>query len=169
MSRLVLLSEGFTGRTCDLKVDKVTIGRVEDNTFQIADGSISSHHCEILLQGSDVLIRDLDSTNGSFINGERITEAVLKPGQILRLGMIEMRLESGDAAPSGKKKLDHTIVIPQGVKVDELEGTRPLVFEGKTGFEKKNNKATVIFVIGVIIIGIILVGLLLFVVVRGVG
>jgi pSer/pThr/pTyr-binding forkhead associated (FHA) protein len=114
------------------------------------------------------LVRDLGSTNGSFINGDRITEAVLKPGQILRLGMIEMRLESGDAAASGKKKLDHTIVIPQGVKVDELEGTRPLVFE-KTGFEKKNNKATVIFVISVIIIAIILVGLLLFVVVRGVG
>ena len=70
----------------ELKADKTTIGRVEDNTFQIAEPSVSSHHCEILLRGSDVVIRDLNSTNGTFINGEKVTESVLKPGQMLRLG-----------------------------------------------------------------------------------
>ena len=98
MARLVLLSEGLTGRTFELKVEKTTVGRVEDNAFQIPETSVSSHHAEILLRGSDVVIKDLDSTNGSLINGEKVTEAVLKPGQILRLGMIEMRLETGDAA-----------------------------------------------------------------------
>ena len=84
----------MTGRTHELKVDKTTIGRVEDNIFQIAEPSVSSHHCEILLQGNEVVVRDLNSTNGTFINGEKITEKVLKPGQILRLGQIEMRLET---------------------------------------------------------------------------
>src|SRR2546423_13519183 len=97
MARLVLLSEGLTGRTFDLKVEKTTVGRVEDNTFQIPETSISSHHAEILLRGSDIVVKDLNSTNGTFINGEKVTEAVLKPGQILRLGMIEMRLETGEA------------------------------------------------------------------------
>src|SRR6185369_1942512 len=94
MPRLVLLSEGFTGRTYDIKVDKTTVGRVEDNAFQITDGSVSSHHAEILLRGNDVVINDLNSTNGTFINGEKVTgENVLKPGQTLRLGQVEMRLE----------------------------------------------------------------------------
>src|SRR5256712_14002640 len=101
MARLVLLSEGLTGRTYELKVDRTTVGRVEDNTFQIPETSVSSHHAEILLKGSDVVIKDLNSTNGTFINGERVTEAVLKPGQILRLGMIEMRLETGEAPGGG--------------------------------------------------------------------
>ena len=110
MARLVLLSEGLTGRTFDLKSAKTTVGRVPDNDFQIGEGSVSSHHAEILLQGKDVLIKDLDSTNGTFINGERITDGVLKPGQILRLGMIEMRLEAGDVAPTSTKKvLDKTL------------------------------------------------------------
>ena len=59
MAKLVLLSAGMTGRTHELKVDKTTIGRVEDNTFQIAEPSVSSHHCEVLLRGSDVVVRDL--------------------------------------------------------------------------------------------------------------
>ena len=91
MAKLVILSEGMTGRSHELKVDRTTIGRVEDNTFQIAEPSVSSHHCEILLRGNEVVVRDLNSTNGSFINGEKITEKALKLGQTLRLGQIEMR------------------------------------------------------------------------------
>src|ERR1035438_8256827 len=94
MAKLVVLGVGMTGRTQELKADKTTIGRVEDNTFQIAEPSVSSHHCEVLLRGKDVVVVDLNSTNGTFINGEKVTEKVIKPGQILRLGQIEMRLET---------------------------------------------------------------------------
>ena len=86
MAKLVVLSAGMTGRTHELNVDKTTIGRVEDNTFQVAEPSVSSHHCEALLRGSDVVVKDLNSTNGTFVNGEKVSESVIKPGQILRLG-----------------------------------------------------------------------------------
>src|SRR5437660_2733773 len=112
MAKLVLLSAGMAGRSHELKVDKTTIGRVEDNTFQIAEPSVSSHHCEILLRGNDVVVRDLSSTNGTFINGEKVSESVLKAGQVLRLGQIEMRLESEAQAPSSppaKKAVDQTM------------------------------------------------------------
>jgi len=167
MARLVLLSEGLTGRTYDLKVEKTTVGRVSDNTFEIPEASVSSHHAEIILQGNDVLVKDLNSTNGTFINGNQVTEAVLKPGQILRLGTIEMRLETNDGTPPPpppKKTavpLDQTRVIPQGVKLNELEGTRNLDFAGKSGFEKKSNKGTKIFIIGAVVVGVLLLGALL--------
>jgi pSer/pThr/pTyr-binding forkhead associated (FHA) protein len=162
MARLVLLSEGFTGRTYELKVEKTTVGRVADNAFEIPEASISSHHAEIFLKGGEVLIRDLGSTNGSFINGEKITEAVLKPGQILRLGMVEMRLETGEA-PSAKRVFDQTRVIPQGVKMDELKGDRaPLDLKDKnSAFSKKSNKGLKLFIIGAAAAGIILVVLLI--------
>ena len=172
MARLVLLSEGLTGRTFELKGAKTTVGRVPDNDFQIPEASVSSHHCELHLQGKDVLVKDLDSTNGTFINGERVTETLLKAGQILRLGMIEMRLESGDpppnvaTGPAAKKVLDKTLVIPQGVKLDDLEGNRtPLDFQ-KGGIEKKNLTGTKIFVGMAVAIGLILVVLLLYVVTK---
>ena len=65
MLKLVVLSPGMTGRTQELKLDKTTIGRAEDNTVQIAEASVSSHHCEVLLRGSEVKVRDLNSTNGT--------------------------------------------------------------------------------------------------------
>jgi len=164
MAKLVLLSAGMTGRTHELKVDKTTIGRVEDNTFQIAEPSVSSHHCEILLKGSDVVVHDLDSTNGTFINGEKIGESVLKPGQILRLGQIEMRLET-DAAPGAaggaKKPIDHTMVMQRGVKLDELEqGTRGGFDTTSKGFSKKDNKANKLFWIIAGAIGFVIICLL---------
>jgi hypothetical protein len=95
MAKLVILNQGMTGRTFDLSVERTTVGRVEDNTFQIADGSVSSHHAEIILRGPEIFVKDLNSTNGSFIGAEKITESVLKPGQILRLGQVELRIDDG--------------------------------------------------------------------------
>jgi len=174
MPKLVLLSEGLTGRTYELKNGTTTVGRVPDNAFEIAEASVSSHHAELTLRGNDVAVKDLGSTNGTFINGEKIEEGVLKPGQILRLGMIEMRLETGDAAAmattapaASKKTLEQTRVIPQGIKLDELEGARPLAFDKNTGFERKSDRGTKIFIALAVIVGLLLVGLLIIILMRG--
>ena len=164
MAKLVVLSAGMTGRTHELKVDKTTIGRLDDNTFQIAEPSVSSHHCEVLRRGADVVVRDLNSTNGTFINGEKVSESVLKPGQVLRLGQIEMRLEP-DVPAAPAKKVDQTVVMQRGVSLNELEqGTRASGFDTTSkGFSKKDNKVNKIFIITVVIVGAVIVLLLLYV------
>src|SRR5258706_5502078 len=137
MAKLVILNQGMTGRTFDLNVERTTVGRVEENTFQIADASVSSRHAEILLQGSELLVRDLNSTNGTFINGEKISEAILKPGQTLRFGQVELKIDDGQPvvapasapvsasapapAPAPRKSVDATMVIPRGVSLNDLE------------------------------------------------
>ncbi len=166
MAKLVLLSVGLTGRTHELKAEKTTIGRVEDNTFQIAEPSVSSHHCEILLRGNDVVVKDLNSTNGTYINGEKVSEATLKIGQILRLGQIEMRLESdAPPAPGTKKPIDQTMVMTRGVSLNELEkGARGGGFDTTSkGFSKKDNKVNKIFLFAGIGLGLVIVALLFYV------
>lgn len=167
MAKLVLLSQGLVGRTHELKVDKTTIGRVDDNTFPIAEASVSSHHCEILLKGTEVVVRDLNSTNGTFINGEKVTESVVKPGQILRMGQIEMRLETdATATPSpatGKKTPDNTAVMQRGVSLTDLEAGAQRGFDtAAKGFSKKDNKANRMFLIIAIIVGVLIIGLVLY-------
>lgn len=165
MAKLVVLSAGMTGRTHELKADKTTIGRVEDNAFQVAEASVSSHHCEILLRGTEVVVRDLNSTNGTFINGEKVTETVLKPNQILRLGQIEMRLESDTAAAPAKKAVDQTMVMQRGVSLNELEqGGRGSGFDTKgAGFSKKRDKVNTIFWVVAGCVGLVIIVLLLYV------
>jgi pSer/pThr/pTyr-binding forkhead associated (FHA) protein len=159
MAKLVLLSEGLTGKSYELKDEKTTIGRLDDNTFPITDPSVSSHHLEILKRGNEIVVKDLNSTNGTFINGEKVTgEAVLKPGQILRLGSIDIRLETPDmaAAADAKKPLDQTRAIPRGVQFDSEQGKRP-VFDKGSPFAKKSTKTAVIFITIGIVLGVIIV------------
>jgi pSer/pThr/pTyr-binding forkhead associated (FHA) protein len=164
MAKLVILTPGLpvTGRAHELNVDRTTIGRVEDNMFQIAEPSISSHHCEVLLRGSDVIIKDLNSTNGTFINGDQITENVLKPGQTLRLGNVELKLDAPGAAPAQpKRQAEATMVVPRGVNLSELEGGgRPPGFDTSKEFSKKRNRGSTYFWIGVGVVVIIMVVLL---------
>src|SRR5580704_2424495 len=178
MSKLVILNQGMTGRTFELNIERTTVGRVEDNTFQIADGSVSSHHAEIVLRGSDIVIRDIGSTNGTFINNEKITEAVLKPGQTLRFGQVELKIDDGKPAgapppaagnppppPATPKKTgDGTMIITRGVSLEQLEqsGARAPGFDTKgTGFSKKKSNVNTWFIVGGILVGIIIVGLIL--------
>jgi pSer/pThr/pTyr-binding forkhead associated (FHA) protein len=178
MAKLVILTQGMTGRAHELNVDRTTIGRVEDNTFQITDPSVSSHHCEALLQGAEVLIRDLNSTNGSFINDARITESVLKPGQTLRLGQVELRLEAEGAAgapapaapaapaPAPAKKVadSGTMVMSRGVSMSELEtgGRKTGLDTSSSMFSKKRNKSGLYFLIGAGISIVIIIVLIIF-------
>jgi CheY-like chemotaxis protein len=102
MPKLVVLTENLAGLSHELSADWMTIGRAEGNTFQIADPSISGRHCEILLRGQEIIVSDLNSTNGTFVKGERITKAVLRPGQTLQLGKVELRLEASKPVKASK-------------------------------------------------------------------
>lgn len=178
MAKLVVLSAGLTGVSYELKTDKTTVGRVEDNTFQIAQASISSHHCEVLLRGTEVVVKDLNSTNGTFINNQQITgEATLKPGQTLRLGEVELKLDTGAGgsasdvshagtasapASSPKRAMDSTMVINKGVSLQQLE-QGPTGFDTTKGvFTKKRNKTNLTFIIiGAVLLVVILIAVYL--------
>lgn len=163
--KLVLLSPGLTGFTHELKADRTTIGRSEDNLFQVADPSVSSHHCEVLQRQGELLVRDLHSTNGTYINGEEVTEKVIKPGQILRLGKIEMRLETSDVPAPSKKHFDRTTIIPGGVSRTDLEQAHDPSRLGQkaTGFSKKTNTLNQTFIIVAAILGALVIALLIYV------
>jgi hypothetical protein len=84
----------------ELDAGATTIGRSPANTVMIDDPSISGTHCEILREGEAITVKDLGSTNGTFIDGRRIGASRLEPGQRLRLGTVELTCEAGDSAPA---------------------------------------------------------------------
>lgn len=77
----------------ELRAGLNKLGRNPTNDFRIADPSVSAFHAEISVSPGSLIVRDLSSTNGTFINGQKIEEAELPPNSTLRLGNVELRLE----------------------------------------------------------------------------
>jgi hypothetical protein len=77
------------------------LGRGVSNDFRFEDPSISGAHCQLIVENNAVTIRDMGSTNGTFVNRARIQEARLSTGQPLRLGSVDM-IFYGDEAEAGK-------------------------------------------------------------------
>jgi pSer/pThr/pTyr-binding forkhead associated (FHA) protein len=93
MERLVLTWVGKP-LAFELKPGLNRFGRNPTNDYRVADASISSFHCEVSLEpDKTVLVRDLASTNGTFIDGIPLLDGEIKQGQTLRLGTVELQLE----------------------------------------------------------------------------
>jgi hypothetical protein len=94
MTKLVLKSPGTSFHMIELKQGVTHLGRDEGNDYVFDDPAISERHCEVLVAGDRVLVRDLGSTNGTFVDGHLVTESQVRDRQTLRIGPIEMMLDA---------------------------------------------------------------------------
>jgi pSer/pThr/pTyr-binding forkhead associated (FHA) protein len=85
MSKLTLQYEGIVLKDYALG-SGVTIGRLPDNAMIIDNPAVSGHHARVLLEGQQVILEDLRSTNGTFVNGRPITRHVLQHGDEVLVG-----------------------------------------------------------------------------------
>ncbi len=83
----------ITGEVFKITKSITSIGRGTEADIQIDDTSVSRLHCEILL-GTEVLIRDLGSTNGTSVDGVRANESVVRDGSIIKIGNITLTYQS---------------------------------------------------------------------------
>ncbi len=125
MAKLTIMTDGVTPREIELQAGVNKIGRAFSNDFQIHAPSISGHHCEISLQDGNITVKDLGSTNGTFIDHQKITESPLLPGQTLRLGDVEMGHELPIAVqPAVRVAISRT--APVAVSEQAEEGALPV-------------------------------------------
>jgi predicted component of type VI protein secretion system len=85
----------------ELGEENVTIGRLAHNVLQIEDQSVSAQHADLFLEAGRYHLHDPGSTNGTYVNGEQITDAILRNGDELRFGSVEgLFLSEAEAALS---------------------------------------------------------------------
>ena len=90
-------SGGLMGRRLPVKTPVVNLGRADYNDIVLSDPSISTSHAKLQRREGVWLLVDLDSTNGTFVEGERVRgEAPLGPGAMVRLGDVQLQFEPAD-------------------------------------------------------------------------
>ena len=94
MAKLVLSFNGETQKEYELTQEETTIGRKPDNDIHIDNLAVSGRHAKILTILNDSFIEDLDSTNGTFVNGEKITKHALKNGDVILIGKHTLTYQS---------------------------------------------------------------------------
>ena len=70
------------------------VGRSPDNEFQLEHSTISTHHCEFIVSVDGIVLHDCHSTNGTFVNDQPVREVWLEARQVVRLGSVELLVES---------------------------------------------------------------------------
>lgn len=114
MPQLIASVEGVEIKHVFLHKDKTTLGRKSDNDIVLDNLSVSGHHCVFQLKGiADVFVEDLGSTNGTFVNNQKVKRQRLHDGDIVAIGAfrIQFLASSGD---SGFHETQAMMVDPSG-------------------------------------------------------
>jgi len=85
---LVMFKADGTRRDFSVRGDRMTIGRKNSCDLRIPLSSVSRQHCEVRLEGDGVSIHDLGSSNGTFVNEERVQQETLRPGDAVVVGPV---------------------------------------------------------------------------------
>ncbi len=88
--RLLVADGPDRGLEVEIPATKLTIGTAPNNDLVLADTTVSRRHCILSVEGDRYVLRDLDSTNGTFLDGTPVREAFLAPGARIRLGDTEI-------------------------------------------------------------------------------
>jgi pSer/pThr/pTyr-binding forkhead associated (FHA) protein len=90
-----ILLVSLNGRTSSYPITKpeTLLGRSESNDIPLAEQTVTGKHAVIRLENKTLTIEDLGSTNGTFVNGERIRSQVIKHGDRIKLGQVELTLK----------------------------------------------------------------------------
>jgi len=88
MARLILNCEGVGLMMRELGGDFLTIGRAPSNKIVVDHPSVSAQHALLLRTGASYWLKDLNSTNGTWINGDCVTDVELKDGDTIRFGFV---------------------------------------------------------------------------------
>jgi pSer/pThr/pTyr-binding forkhead associated (FHA) protein len=148
--KLTLILPDERPRVCILEVEYTHVGRAAGNEIPLSDPSVSNRHCIFILHNSDIVVRDLNSSNGTLVNGQAVSEAILQPGDVIQVGVVQMRFEPGvrrpkltQTAPSGYGRSDlseitKTTMSPQStLKLPQARGApRPEVVQDDSVFVK---------------------------------
>jgi len=131
MAKLVLKFENSVLKEVAIGDRPITIGRLPDNDLQVDNLAVSSHHARIYKEGHSIVVEDLGSLNGTFLNNARVTKATARNGDKVQVGKHHIEVhdtgvaDSAPAAPATPKaaapKIEETVMMDSKKRKELLE------------------------------------------------
>ena len=115
MARLILSLDGQTLAEYNMTKERYTVGRLPDNDIRIDNAAVSGHHSLIINILNDSFLEDLNSTNGTYVNGKLIKKHALQHGDVITVGHHQLRYVDDQAQQAPEDEFEKTMVIePSG-------------------------------------------------------
>lgn len=131
-------------RRLQLDADPVSVGRLPDNVIHVADEGLSRNHAVIEPYGDGWRVRDLGSRNGTKVNGNRVAEARLRHGDVVRLGAVEIRfIEPADPGAVKRQTPDYAAIAESARRRNydsntiDVDLSEVVAASVQTGYEKR--------------------------------
>ena len=114
MARLILSLDSQVLAEYNMSKERYTIGRLPDNDVRIDNPAVSGHHSLIINILNDSFLEDLNSTNGTYVNGKLIKKHALQNGDVITIGHHQLRFSDQAAQEPEQDEFEKTMVIPAG-------------------------------------------------------
>ena len=119
MARLILSLDGQVLAEYNMTKERYTIGRLPDNDVRIDNAAVSGHHSLIINILNDSFLEDLNSTNGTYVNGKLIKKHALQHGDVITVGHHQLRFVDQQAEEAVQDEFEKTMVIPPSAQSAE--------------------------------------------------
>jgi pSer/pThr/pTyr-binding forkhead associated (FHA) protein len=126
MARLILSLDGQVMAEYNMNKERYTIGRLPDNDIRIDNPAVSGHHSLIINILNDSFLEDLNSTNGTYVNGKLIKKHALQHGDVVTCGHHQLRFVEDDTAQ--QDEFEKTMVIQPSAR--PVEKVRAAMAQG---------------------------------------
>jgi pSer/pThr/pTyr-binding forkhead associated (FHA) protein len=114
MARLFLSLDNQVLAEYNMTKERYTVGRLPDNDVRIDNPAVSGHHSLIINILNDSFLEDLNSTNGTYVNGKLIKKHALQHGDVITIGHHQLRFSDQQAPENEQDEFEKTMVIPAG-------------------------------------------------------
>ena len=119
MARLILTLEGQSLAEYNMSKERYTVGRLPDNDVRIDNAAVSGHHALIINILNDSFLEDLNSTNGTYVNGKLIKKHALQHGDVITVGHHQLRFVDSQVEGDGSDEFAKTLVIQSNDATDD--------------------------------------------------
>ena len=117
MARLILSLDGQVMAEYNMTKERYTVGRLPDNDVRIDNAAVSGHHGLIINILNDSFLEDLNSTNGTYVNGKLIKKHALTHGDVITIGHHHLRFVDSQVESTEQDEFEKTMVITPGSAV----------------------------------------------------